>query len=148
VVIRTPLGVVVDTGDWRFEENPVDGQKFDLERLTEIASKEGILMLMSDSTNCESAGTHTHGEFDIQYSIGQVMDKFSNSRIILSCFSSQIHRMQLILNEAKNHDRKVAFAGYSMIQNLEVALRSGTIKIPKDTIIKMEDVVKLPDVLV
>ena len=145
VVIRTPLGVVVDTGDWRFEENPVDGQKFDLERLTEIASKEGILMLMSDSTNCESAGTHTHGEFDIQYSIGQVMDKFSNSRIILSCFSSQIHRMQLILNEAKNHDRKVAFAGYSMIQNLEVALRSGTIKIPKDTIIKMEDVVKLPD---
>ncbi|NCC20712.1 ribonuclease J, partial [Candidatus Saccharibacteria bacterium] len=62
-----------------------------------------------------------------------------------SCFSSQIHRMQLILNEAKNHDRKVAFAGYSMIQNLEVALRSGTIKIPKDTIIKMEDVVKLPD---
>lgn len=145
VVIRTPLGVVVDTGDWRFEENPVDGQKFDLERLTEIASKEGILMLMNDSTNCESAGTHTHGEFDIQYSIGQVMDKFSNSRIILSCFSSQIHRMQLILNEAKNHDRKVAFAGYSMIQNLEVALRSGTIKIPKDTIIKMEDVVKLPD---
>ena len=145
VVIRTPLGAVVDTGDWRFEENPVDGQKFDLERLTEIASKEGILMLMSDSTNCESAGTHTHGEFDIQYSIGQVMDKFSNSRIILSCFSSQIHRMQLILNEAKNHDRKVAFAGYSMIQNLEVALRSGTIKIPKDTIIKMEDVVKLPD---
>ena len=145
VVVRTPLGVLVDTGDWRFEENPVDGHKFDLERLTEIATKEGILLLMNESTNCESEGTHTHGEPDIQQSIGQVMDKYSNSRLIISCFSSQIHRMQLILEEAKRHDRKVAFAGYSMIQNLEVALRAGVIKIPKDVVAKMEDVVKLPD---
>ena len=145
VVVRTPLGVLVDTGDWRFEDDPVDGKKFDLERLTEIATKEGILMLMNESTNCESDGTHTHGEFDIQRSMGQVMDKYRNSRLILSCFSSQIHRMQVILEEAKKHDRKVAFAGYSMIQNLEVALRAGTIKIPKDVVVKMEDVVKLPD---
>ena len=145
VVIRTPMGVIIDSGDWRFEENPVDGQKFDLERMTEIASKEGVLLFMNESTNCESEGTHTHGEFDIQYSIGQVMDKFSQSRLILSCFSSQIHRMQLILDEAHKHGRKVAFAGYSMIQNLEVALRTGTIKIPKDTIMKMEDIVRQPD---
>lgn len=145
VVVRTPLGVLVDTGDWRFEENPVDGKKFDLERLTEIATKEGILLLMNESTNCESEGTHYHGEFDIQQSMGQVMEKYPNSRLILSCFSSQIHRMQVILEEAKKHDRKVAFAGYSMIQNLEVALRAGTIKIPKDVVVKMEDVVKLPD---
>jgi ribonuclease J len=145
VVIRTPLGVLVDTGDWRFEDNPVDGKKFDLERLTEIAAKEGILLLMNESTNCESEGGHEHGEFDIQQSMGQVMDKNQNSRLILSCFSSQIHRMQVILEEAKKHDRKVAFAGYSMIQNLEVALRAGVIKIPKDVVVKMEDVVKLPD---
>ena len=145
VVVRTPLGVLVDTGDWRFEDNPVDGKKFDLDRLTEIATKEGILLLMNESTNCESDGTHTHGEFDIQQSMGQVMEKYPNSRLILSCFSSQIHRMQVILEEAKKHDRKVAFAGYSMIQNLEVALRAGTIKIPKDVVVKMEDVVKLPD---
>lgn len=145
VVVRTPLGVLVDTGDWRFEDAPVDGKKFDLERLTEIAAKEGILMLMNESTNCESEGGHTHGEFDIQQSMGQVMDKYQNSRLILSCFSSQIHRMQVILEEAKKHDRKVAFAGYSMIQNLEVALRAGVIKIPKDVVVKMEDVVKLPD---
>ena len=145
VVIRTPLGVVIDSGDWRFEESPVDGQKFDLDRMTEVASKEGVLMFMNESTNCESAGTHTHTEFDIQYSIGQVMDKFSNSRVILSCFSSQVHRLQLILEEAHKHGRKVAFAGFSMIQNLEVALRSGTIKIPKDTVMKMEDIIKLPD---
>jgi len=145
VVIRTPMGVLIDTGDWRFEENPVDGKKFDLERLTEIATKEGILLLMNESTNCESEGTHTHGEFDIQQSMGQVMDKYPNSRLILSCFSSQIHRMQVILEEAKKHNRKVAFAGYSMIQNLEVALRAGVIKVPKDVVVKMEDVVKLPD---
>jgi ribonuclease J len=145
VVIRTPLGVLVDTGDWRFEETPVDGRKFDLERLTEISAKEGILLLMNESTNCESEGTHTHSELDIQHSMGQVMEKYPNSRLIVSCFSSQIHRMQLILEEAKQHDRKVAFAGYSMIQNLEVALRAGVIKIPKDVVVKMEDIVKLPD---
>jgi ribonuclease J len=145
VVVRTPLGVVVDTGDWRFEDAPVDGKKFDLDRLTEIAAKEGILVLMNESTNCESEGGHTHGEFDIQESMGQVMDKYPSSRLILSCFSSQIHRMQVILDEAKKHDRKVAFAGYSMIQNVEVALRTGTIKVPKDVIVKMEDIVKYPD---
>lgn len=145
IIIRTPLGVIIHTGDWRFEGAPVDGKKFDIERLTEVATKEGILLLMNESTNCESSGTHTHSEFDIQESMGQVMRKYPNSRLILSCFSSQIHRMQIILDEAKKHDRKVAFAGYSMIQNLEVALRTGVIRVPKDVVVKMEDIVKLLD---
>lgn len=144
-VLRTPLGVLVNTGDWRFEDNPVDGRKFDLERMTEISSKEGILLLMSDSTNCESDGTHTHGEFEIQESIGKIIEQNPNGRIIISSFSSMIHRMQLILEEAKKHNRKVAFSGYSMLQNLEVSLRAGVIKVPKDVIMKMEDVIKLPD---
>lgn len=144
VIIRTPVGVLINTGDWRFEENPVDGVKFDLPRLTEIAAKEGILLLMSDSTNCESDGTHTHGEFEIQESMGDIMQKY-RGRVILSTFSSQLHRIQLILEAAQKNGRKVAFAGYSMIQNLEVALRNGAIKVPKDTIVKMEDIVKLPD---
>ena len=145
VVVRTPVGVLVDTGDWRFEENPVDGRKFDLDRMTEIATKGGILLLMNESTNCESEGTHTHGEPEIQQSISQVMDKYQNNRLIISAFSSQIHRIQGIMEEAKKHGRKIALAGYSMLQNLEVALRTGTIKVPKDTIVKMEDIVKLPD---
>lgn len=145
VVVRTPVGVLVDTGDWRFEDNPVDGKKFDLERLTEISAKEGILLLMNESTNCESEGTHTHGEPEIQQSIGQVMEKYQQNRLIISAFSSQIHRIQGIMEEAKKHGRKVALAGYSMLQNLEVALRTGTIKVPKDVIVKMEDIVKLPD---
>lgn len=144
VVIRTPVGVLVNTGDWRFEEEPVDGQKFDLPRLTEIAAKEGILMLMSDSTNCESEGSHNHSEFTIQQSIEDIMRKYQG-RIILSSFSSQIHRMQLILQAAHKNGRKVAFAGYSMIQNLEVALRTGVIKVPRDVVVKMEDIIKLPD---
>lgn len=145
VIIRTPVGNLINTGDWRFEENPVDGRKFDLERLTEVATKEGVLLLMNESTNCESDGTHTHGEFDIQQSFGQIMDAYPNNRLILSTFSSQIHRIQLILDEAKKHDRKVAFAGYSMIQNVELSLRTGVLTVPKDTVVKMEDLVKLPD---
>jgi len=145
VVIRTPVGNLIDTGDWRFEDDPVDGKKFDLDRMTEIATKEGILLLMNESTNCESEGTHTHGEKDIKVSMGEVMQKYPNSRVIISCFSSQIHRMQMILEEAKNNNRKVAFAGYSMIQNLEVALRAGVINVPKDVVVKMDDIIKLPD---
>lgn len=145
VVVRTPVGVVIDTGDWRFEDNPVDGRKFDLARLTEIATKEKILLLMNESTNCEYEGTHTHGEFDIQQSFGQIMDNYPNNRLILSTFSSQLHRIQVILDEAKKHGRKVAFAGYSMIQNIEIALRTGTITVPKDTVMKLEDLVKQPD---
>lgn len=145
IAIRTPLGTIIHSGDWRFESAPVDGKKFDIERLTEIATTEGILLLMNESTNCESDGTHTHSEFDIQASMGQVMAKYPNSRIIISCFSSQIHRMQVILEEAKKYNRKVAFAGYSMIQNLEVALRCGAIKVPRDIVVKMEDIIKLPD---
>ncbi|MCA9340223.1 MAG: ribonuclease J [Candidatus Saccharibacteria bacterium] len=145
VVIRTPVGNILASGDWRIEENPVDGKKFDFPRISEIQQKEGFLVFLNESTNCESDGTHTHGEFEIQRSMGEVMEKYPNSRVIISSFSSQLHRMQLILDEAQKHGRKVAFAGYSMIQNLEVALRTGAIKVPKDTVMKMEDIIKLPD---
>ncbi len=145
VVVRTPVGVLVNTGDWKFEADPVDGKKFDMDRLTEIATKEGILLLMNDSTSCEIEGTHNHGELEVQENLGKIMERNPESRIIISSFSSMIHRMQLILEEAKRNDRKVAFAGYSMIQNLEVALRTGVIKVPKDVIVKMEDIIKLPD---
>lgn len=145
VVVRTPVGVLIDTGDWRFEENPVDGRKFDLERLEQISREEKVLLLMNESTNCESQGTHAHGEFEIGDSIGEIMNRHSSSRLMIATFSSQIHRIQMILEQASKHGRKVAFAGYSMLQNLEVALRSNAIKIPKDTIVRMEDLVKMPD---
>jgi ribonuclease J len=145
VIVRTPVGVLLDTGDWRFEERPVDGRKFDLERMQQIAREEKILMLMNESTNCESQGTHAHGEYDIAESFGKIMARHAGSRIIVATFSSQIHRIQMILEQASAQGRKVAFAGYSMLQNLEVALRSNVIKVPKDVIVRMEELAKLPE---
>ncbi len=146
VVVRTPVGNVLSSGDWRIEETPVDGKPFDFGRLSEIQQKEGFMLFMNESTDCESQGSSSvHSEQDVAHNIGEVMNMFHASRMIVSCFSSNLHRMQLILEEAKAHDRKVAFAGYSMLQNLEVALRAGSIKVPKDVVVKMEDIIKLPD---
>ncbi len=144
IVIRTPNGVIVHMGDWRFEDKPL-GAPFDIPRLLEISQKEGIELLLNESTNIDSGSTRTHGEHEIAESIGHIMDRYTKNRLVISCFSSQIHRLQLILDEAKQHGRKVAFAGFSMIGNVETALKTREIKIPNDTIVKMEDLVKLPD---
>jgi ribonuclease J len=144
LVFRTPNGVLVMSGDWRFEEHPLDIPA-DYDRLVEIANTEGIALLMNESTNIDSPGTHLHSEFDVGENLGKVMDNFASGRIIISCFSSQIKRIELVLTEAAKRGRKVAFAGYSMINNVEVALRARSIKIPKNTIMKMEDIVKASD---
>ncbi|MCL2037728.1 ribonuclease J [Candidatus Saccharibacteria bacterium] len=145
VVIRTPVGVVVFSGDWRFMEDPLDGRKFDMERLTEIATKEGVHLFVNESTSCEVPGENHTKEADIKMSFKQIMDQFTSSRIIVSSFSSQIHRIQLAIDEAHAHGRKVAVAGFSMINNVEIALRTGDLKVPADTIMKLEDIIKLPD---
>lgn len=146
VVLRTPVGVIISSGDWRFEKDPVDGRKFDLARLTEIATKEGVHLLLNESTNVEQDGTATpYEENDIKESFNQIMEKYDNSRVILSCFSSQVHRMQNIVTSAAAHGRKVAFAGFSMVQNVEIGLKTGRLNIPKNTVVTMEDIVKLPD---
>ena len=144
MVVRTPNGNIVHMGDWRFENDPVDTQ-FDLPRLAEIAQTEGVDLLMNESTNIDTPGTHPHSEYSIGESVGEVMTAYPHARLIFSCFSSQIYRLQLILDEAVKHDRKVAFAGFSMINAIEIALRSRKIKVPKDVIVKMEDIVKLDD---
>ncbi|MCL2371450.1 ribonuclease J [Candidatus Saccharibacteria bacterium] len=143
LVIRTPNGVILHMGDWRFENNPV-GKEFDLPRLEEIAKIEGIAMLINESTNIDSPGTHPYSEFDVGENMGRAMDR-ANGRLIVSCFSSQVVRMQFVLDEAAKRGKKVAFAGFSMINNVEVALRSRQIRVPKDTVMKMEDIVKVPD---
>ncbi|HEX9595172.1 MAG TPA: ribonuclease J [Candidatus Saccharimonadales bacterium] len=142
VVVKTPVGTVINTGDWRFEKAPVDGKMFDFKRFEEIA-KDGVLLLMNESTNCEYMSEIEHGEPDIKDSFDEIMNR--EGRIIISAFSTQIHRIQSVLEAAQKHERKVAFAGYSMIQNLEVALRAGAIKIPKGVVVKMDDIIKLPD---
>ncbi len=144
IVVRTPNGVIYLSGDWRHEERPM-GTQTDYERIDEIVKKEGIALLLNESTNIDSPGKHPHSEFDVGENIGRVMDHYANGRVIISCFSSQIKRIELVLNEAAERGRKVAFAGFSMINNVEVALKAGVIKVPKNTVMKMEDIVKLPD---
>lgn len=143
VLVRTPVGNVINTGDWRYEKRPLDGRKFDIDRLKEVSQKEGILLLMSDSTNCESLHGPGYEDSDIEASFESIMRR--PGRVVLSTFSSQIHRVQMALNAAHKTGRKVAFSGYSMIQNVEVALRTGMLKVPKDVIRRMEDIVKLQD---
>jgi len=144
LVIRTPNGVIYMSGDWRHEENPM-GVQTDYERIDEIVAKEGVDLMLNESTNIDSPGRHPHSEYDVGENLGLVMDHYAGGRVIISCFSSQISRIELILKEAAARGRKVAFSGFSMINNVEVALRSKSIKVPKDTIVKMEDTLKLPD---
>lgn len=144
IVVRTPNGVIYLSGDWRHEENPM-GVQTDYERIDEIVKNEGITLMLNESTNIDSPGHHPHSEYDIGDNLGAVMDHYVNGRVIVSCFSSQIGRIELILKEAAKRGRKVAFAGFSMINNIEVALRTRSIKVPKDVIMKMEDIIKLPD---
>ena len=144
ILFRTPNGNIVLSGDWRFETNPMDTPA-DYDYLVNIANTEGIAVLLNESTNIDTPGTHPHSEFDVGENMGRVMDHYASGRVIISCFSSQVKRIELVLHEAAKRGRKVAFAGYSMINNVEVARRARAIKVPKDVIMKMEDIVKLPD---
>ena len=144
ILFRTTNGNIVLSGDWRFETNPMDTPA-DYDYLVNIANTEGIAVLLNESTNIDTPGTHPHSEFDVGENMGRVMDHYASGRVIISCFSSQVKRIELVLHEAAKRGRKVAFAGYSMINNVEVALRARAIKVPKDVIMKMEDIVKLPD---
>lgn len=144
IVVRTPNGLIYFSGDWRHEERPM-GIQTDYERIDEIVAKEGVDLLVNESTNIDSPGRHPHSEYDVGENLGKVMDHYADGRVIISCFSSQISRIELVLKEAAARGRKVAFSGFSMINNVEVALRAKSIKVPKDTIIKLENATKLPD---
>ncbi|MBR6811211.1 ribonuclease J [Candidatus Saccharibacteria bacterium] len=144
IVLRTPNGAILVSGDWRFETHPMDTPA-DYDRLIEISEKEGFALMLNESTNIDVPGTHPHSEYDVGENLGRVMDHYANGRVIISCFSSQVKRIESVLREASERGRKVAFAGFSMINNVEVALRAKAIKVPKDTVMKMEDIIKLPD---
>jgi ribonuclease J len=144
LIIRTPNGAILVSGDWRFEEKPM-GIQSDYDRLLEVSRTEGFDLMLNECTNIDSPGKHPHSEFDVGENLGKVMDNYASGRVIISCFSSQIGRIELVLTEAAKRGRKVAFAGFSMINNIEVALRAHAIKVPKNTVMKMEDIIKLPD---
>src|SRR5574344_987122 len=96
LVIRTPNGVIYVSGDWRTETNPL-GVQTDYEELDKIVKEEGITLMLNESTNIDSPGHHPHSEFDVGENLGLVMDHYANGRVMISCFSSQIARIGMIL---------------------------------------------------
>lgn len=141
VVLKTPEGTVLHTGDFKFDHNPVGEEPADLARITEIASaKGGVLVLMSDSTNAEVPG-YTISEKQVQESLDEII-KQADGRIIASTFGSLISRIQEIINIAEKYGRKVTVDGYSMRSNVEIAKELGFLKAKKDTIIPIRDVNK------
>lgn len=141
-VIRTPIGTLIHTGDWRLDTAPIDGKFMDLDRFDEIG-KESVLMLMSDSTASERLGA-TPVEKDIEATFDEIF-KRSGGRVIISTFSSSLTRVQLIINSAQKSGRKLAFIGRSMLANVELAVKLGYIKVPPGLIMRVQDGVKLRD---
>jgi len=142
VVITTPVGKIINTGDWRFDPTPVDGKLADFARLKELGA-EGVLLLMSDSTSCEYLG-HSKSEAEIEPTFHEVFNR-QDGRIILASFSSQINRIQLVINATAAVGRKIAFVGRSMLANVELAIKLGYLKIPAGLVVRVQDVVNLPD---
>ncbi len=135
--IMTPAGVVIHTGDFKVDYTPIDNAPIDLMRLAELG-ENGVLLLMSDSTNAERKG-FTMSERTVGATFDDLFSKITG-RIIIATFSSNIHRVQQIIDIAAKFGRKCAICGRSMVNVVEVAVEIGYIKHAEDTIIDIEDV--------
>lgn len=142
IVLDTPAGRIINTGDFRFDPNPLDHERSDIERLQELGN-EGVLALLSESTTAERMG-RTPSESTIEQSFIDILDN-APGRIFVGLFSTNMNRVQMIINAAVHHNRKVAMDGRSMISTLEMAVRNGFVKIPKGTFVPIANVPQLKD---
>lgn len=142
VVVDTPVGRIVNTGDFRLDPNPLDHEKTDSERLMELG-REGVLALLSESTTTERPG-RTPSESTIEQSYIDVMQR-SPGRVFVAVFSTNVNRIQMIVNAAVHHNRKIALDGRSMMSTLEMAVRNGFMKIPKGTFVPIASVPNMKD---
>jgi len=136
VVIDTPFGSILHTGDFKIDQTPLDGRPTDLHALAEEAGR-GVHLLLSDSTNAEEAG-YTASE----RSVGPVLQDIiarAPQLVVVACFSSHIHRIQQVVNAARADERVVAFLGRSMHQSVEAARRLGILHVPEQDVIPIED---------
>ncbi|WP_195466962.1 ribonuclease J [Clostridium sp. D43t1_170807_H7] len=136
LAIHTPLGIVVHTGDIKVDFTPVDGKVIDLQRLAKIG-KQGVLLLMADSTNACHPG-YTMSEKTVGETLDNLFSK-GNGRIIVATFASNIHRLQQIINSSIKYGRKIAFSGRSMEKISEVAIRLGYLDMPEGLLIDLKD---------
>jgi ribonuclease J len=136
LAITTPLGVVIHTGDFKVDPTPTDNQLFDLHTLAEYG-KRGVLLLLSDSTNVDRPG-YTESERAVT---PRMEDLFVRSprRLIITCFSSSIHRLQQIVDLAQEHGRKLVFLGRSMMTTTEIAHDLGLLEIPNGLLLRPQD---------
>jgi len=141
LAIETPVGLVVHSGDFKFDYTPVDGKPPDLAKLAELGGR-GVLVLLSDSTNAEQPGA-TPSERAVDDAFDKVFQR-AEGRIIVGTFASLISRIQQVVNTAVRHERKVAIAGYSMVENVRMAQELGYLSIPPGVLIKLGDIDKLP----
>jgi ribonuclease J len=140
-IVRTPEGTVLHTGDFKLDPDPIDGQRTDLERWGEVGD-EGVLCLLSDSTNSEL--THETGSERL---VEQTFDRLFrdvSGRIVVGMFSSQLHRIHHILDLCQRLGRKVATMGRSMARNMETARQLGFLPFPSDLFISLDDAATLP----
>ena len=140
--IKTPVGNVIYTGDFKFDHTPVGDHPSDIPYLSKLASK-GVLVLMSDSTNAEVPG-HSLSEKEIQENLEIIFEK-SQGRIIAATFASLLSRIQELINLAKKFGRKVAIEGRAMRNYVEIAIKLGFIQIDPQDLIMPQDVRKFPD---
>ncbi len=141
LAITTPLGVVIHTGDFKVDPTPTDNELFDLHTLAEYG-KRGVLLLMSDSTNVDRPG-YTESERAVRPRLEELFAR-SERRLIISCFSSSIHRLQQILDLAAQYGRKVAFLGRSMLNVTEIAHNLGLLSVPDSTLLRPQDIMQMP----
>lgn len=140
VAVETPIGTVVQTGDFKIDTTPIDGDVIDLARFAELG-KRGVLALMSDSTNAERPG-FTPSEKIVGESFYNLFKKAENKRIIVATFSSNIHRVQQIIDEAVRCGRKVAVSGRSMQNVVQVASELGYLTVPDGVLIDIDMIKK------
>lgn len=141
VGITTPAGLIVHTGDFKFDHTPVDGKPTDFAKLAEFGGR-GVLALLSDSTNADQPGT-TPSERVVDTAFAEVFRE-AKGRIIVGTFASLISRIQQVANAAVKYNRKLALAGSSMIENVKMAQRLGYLDFPDDLIVRLEDTKKMP----
>jgi len=140
LAITTPLGVIIHTGDFKVDPTPTDNELFDLHTLAEYG-KRGVLLLLSDSTNVDRPG-YTESERAVRPRLEELFTR-SERRLIISCFSSSIHRLQQILDLADEYGRKVAFLGRSMLSVTEIAHNLGLLTVPDSTLLRPQDIMQM-----
>ncbi len=140
LAIRTPLGTIVHSGDFKLDLTPIDGEIMDITRLGEIG-KEGVLLLMCESTNAERPGS-TPSERKVGSSLEYIFATHKKERIVIATFSSNVHRVQQIIDAAARHGRKVAVTGRSMLNIVGAAVELGYMHVPKGVLIDISEIKK------